>query len=48
MRTLTKLKLSMICGVKMFKRAWTELGKIQSIAKEGDNIVVVHEVEFRL
>jgi len=32
----------------MFKRAWTELGKIQSIAKEGDNIVVVHEVEFRL
>ena len=48
MTNLTKLKLSLICGVKMFKRAWAELGTIQSIAKEGDNVIVVHEVEFRL
>jgi hypothetical protein len=48
MTTTTKLKLSIICGLKMFKRAWAELGTIQSIAKEGDNIIVVHEVEFKL
>lgn len=48
MTTLTKFKLSLICGIKMFNRAWTELGTVQAFAKEGDNIIVVHEVEFRL
>jgi hypothetical protein len=48
MNTMTKFKLSLICGFKMFKRAWIALGSIENIAKEGDNIIVVHEVEFKL
>lgn len=48
MNNMTKFKLSLICGFKMFKRAWNELGTIQAMAKEGDSIIVVHEVEFRL
>lgn len=48
MNNMTKFKLSLICGFKMFKRAWTHLGTIQSIAKAGDSVIVVHEVEFRL